>query len=329
MKNLYSTLICALMALNSIGATITAIRNGNWTNSSTWDLNRTPSHNDIVLIPTGITVYFQNAPYPKNDASARPTLDIRIQGTLDFSNAGNDKLYLGLNSTVQIYSGGKIATVMPGNEIIAIYNGSSDNTVWTGSPITIDGPKSATGTSLGFLNSLLPLKFLSFDVSRLGKTLVQLRWRTTDEVNTSYFEVQHMKEGSAMWMPVGTIKAAGNSSQILTYLFNSMVSEGLNQYRLKQVDHDGQFTYSPIRFFELMENHSTLTFVRNSRMLSISNATSATTCVLISDLAGRVVWKKMLHDHSMQIFVPHSLRGVHLVTLVHEHGSPLCTKVQF
>lgn len=329
MKNLYSTLICALFAINSIAATITAIQNGNWSTASTWDLSRLPQHNDVVQIPAGITVYFQNSPYPKNEASARPTLDIRIFGTLDFSNAGNDKLYLGLNSTVQIYTGGMISTVMPGMEIIAIYNGNSDNTVWSGSPVSVDGPKSATGTSSGFLNTLLPLRLLSFEVSPWGKAMVQLRWKTTDEVNTSYFEVQLLKEGSATWMPVGTVRAAGNSSQTLTYAFNIPVSGGINQFRLKQVDHDGRYTYSPIRFYEFMEDRPMLKYSRNSRMLSINNSTSAATCVLISDLMGRVVWRKILHDHALQIFIPHTLGGVHLVTLVHEHGAPLSSKIQF
>jgi hypothetical protein len=147
---------------SSFAANITAVQNGDWTSASTWDLNRAPADGDRVIIPAGKTVMFINVPYPQSNPPARPTLDIRIYGSLDFSSPGNDKLYLDIGSRIQIYSGGTLMTTTSSIEIIAIYNGSTDNTVWTGTPNTINGPASATSTSSGFTNALLPVTLRSF-----------------------------------------------------------------------------------------------------------------------------------------------------------------------
>src|SRR5688500_5120242 len=145
-----------LVAYASEAADISAVQNGNWLTPTTWDLGRAPQDNDVVTIPASRQVYFAGAPYPKNTPTTRPAMRINVYGVLDFSNAGNDKLYLDAGSVVQVFSAGSIRTSSSSGEIIAIYNGSNDNTVWTGSPSTINGPAYATATSSGFSNGILP-----------------------------------------------------------------------------------------------------------------------------------------------------------------------------
>jgi hypothetical protein len=308
-----SLLLSSLLLLSGVFgmcAVITAVQNGNWTNNNTWDLVRMPQNVDVVIIPAGITVFFQNSPYPKNDVDARPMLDIRISGTLDFSNAGNDKLYLDQGSTIQIFSGGKIQTTFPSPEIIAIYNGTSDNTVWNGSPASLDGPKSATGTSVGFTNVLLPLVLQSFDLEKIDKSTVKLTWITAAEVNTSVFEIQKSTAASSLWVIVGTLAAAGESSEPQRYEFNTSVTEGLNLYRLKMIDRDGRFSFSPvIRMSGAQEN--SISYVRSDRTLRINTAQQAS--IAIFDMSGRKTAIRAASGGA--IHVSSLLHGIHIVAV--------------
>jgi hypothetical protein len=309
-KSLFLSSLLLLSGVFGMCAVITAVQNGNWTNNNTWDLVRAPQNADVVIIPAGITVYFQNSPYPKNDVDARPMLDIRISGSLDFSNAGNDKMYLDQGSTIQIFSGGKIETEHPSPEIIAIYNGTSDNTVWNGSPSTLDGPKSATGTSVGFTNVLLPLVLQSFNLEKIDKSTVRLTWITAAEVNTLAFEIQKSTSGSSIWVVVGKLKAAGESSETLLYEFNTSLTEGLNLYRLKMIDRDGQFSFSPvIRITGAQEN--SIRYIPSDRTLRISTAQAAS--ISIFDMSGRKT--AVRRASGGVVHVSPSLHGLHIVAV--------------
>jgi hypothetical protein len=221
---------------------------GEWETSNTWVGGSAPVDGDVVVIPQGTTVTFNATPYPVNNPSARPKLTLNIYGTLDFSGAGNNKLYLDAGSSIQLYGSGKITTTTNSNEIIAIYNGATDNIVWEGTPSTISGPSFASSTTTtatagyGFVGGILPVTLLGFTGTfRDGD--VQLQWRTAEEVNTSHFVVERSTV-SGVWLPVVTLGATGpNSSYSIT---DKSAGAGVGFYRLKIVDWDGQRTYSPV-----------------------------------------------------------------------------------
>jgi hypothetical protein len=286
---IFPAIIFCLISQHSTAAIITATANGNWTSPSTWNLNRVPANNDNVVIPVGRTVFFQNTPYAKNDVVARPTLNIDIMGTLDFSNAGNDKLYLGEGSTIEIFGGGLIQTTSTSSEIIAIYNGASDNTVWTGSPSSISGPKSATGTSVGFTNALLPIALDYFEAVENDDHTARLIWQTSQESNTSHFEIERTDNASGKWNLVGSVSAAGNSSVIVRYEFLCDLTHGLNQFRLKQIDLDGKFSYSPIRAFHLQNSELKVVYLPASRTLYLKGASEGKYQVKFYTLSGSLV----------------------------------------
>jgi len=81
---------------------------------------------------------------------------------------------------------------------------------------------------------------------------VVLQWASASEQNNDYFSVERSANGNT-FEEVGKIKGAGNSSTIRNYEFTDNELETLNlkletlYYRLKQVDFDGKFEFSPIR----------------------------------------------------------------------------------
>ena len=94
--------------------------------------------------------------------------------------------------------------------------------------------------------STLPVSLINFSATP-GDNSVMLRWSTSSEINNLGFEVQRSIDGSGGWTNLGFVNGAGNSNSTLYY---SYVDENLSArryyYRLKQIDIDKRFEYSPI-----------------------------------------------------------------------------------
>lgn len=101
-------------------------------------------------------------------------------------------------------------------------------------------------------NFVLPVELISFNGEKKGQTSL-LTWKTAQEQNNDHFEIERSPDGSVnSFVSVGTIPGKGNTNNITSYSFTDrMPLDGINYYRLKQVDIDGKFTYSrtiPITF---------------------------------------------------------------------------------
>ena len=74
-----------------------------------------------------------------------------------------------------------------------------------------------------------------------------LEWATASEKNSDYFEVQKSIDGRN-FEAIGRVGAAGNSTEKRIYHFvDQHLLPTVVYYRLKQVDLNGEFTYSSIR----------------------------------------------------------------------------------
>jgi uncharacterized delta-60 repeat protein len=92
---------------------------------------------------------------------------------------------------------------------------------------------------------ILPLRLLSF-TGAAGSSGIALRWQTGEEQGTDHFGIEHSGDGVS-FNPVGRVAAAGNSNGLRQYGFlHGEAAAGRNFYRLKMVDRDGRFTYSPV-----------------------------------------------------------------------------------
>jgi hypothetical protein len=98
-------------------------------------------------------------------------------------------------------------------------------------------------------DATLPLQLMVFQ-ARYNKdsNAVLLNWSTAAEVNTQSFVIERSVDGSAGWSAIGTVAAAGNRPGVAQYQFSDKSPvTGNNLYRLRMVDIDGKYTYSPVR----------------------------------------------------------------------------------
>ena len=95
----------------------------------------------------------------------------------------------------------------------------------------------------------LPVELSAFTATLAGTTAVRLAWATASQKNSAAFEVERSIDG-ASYYKVGTVVAAGRSSTGRTYGFfdeQLPAHAAVLYYRLKLVDADGAFSYSPVR----------------------------------------------------------------------------------
>lgn len=96
-----------------------------------------------------------------------------------------------------------------------------------------------------FVKSALPLNLLSFDAGIEGKN-VRLRWETASEFNTERFEIER-SFNAVIYDSIGRIEASGKLGSIVHYSFSDQVfANRVGYYRLRMVDKDEAFTYSPV-----------------------------------------------------------------------------------
>lgn len=109
----------------------------------------------------------------------------------------------------------------------------------------------------------LPIELISFEGYEYeqGNLLV---WKTASESNTDYYLIERSTTGEFNENSVIGIKSAvGNSNQKTEYSFvDKNFTEGINYYRLVQVDIDGKFEiFGPISIFNTGKNKKILKIV--------------------------------------------------------------------
>jgi photosystem II stability/assembly factor-like uncharacterized protein len=90
----------------------------------------------------------------------------------------------------------------------------------------------------------IPVELASLSASVNGNS-VSLVWTTSSEVNNQGFEVER-RSSSSDWQKISYIEGKGTTASTTEYRFSdSDLKDGKYSYRLRQIDLDGSFTYSP------------------------------------------------------------------------------------
>ena len=121
----------------------------------------------------------------------------------------------------------------PGNVIINVI-GDNLSPVFSGDP----DDECLGGTQL------LPVELTTFDAVLDGRAAV-LRWATASETNNAGFEVQH-RFGDDAFKVMDFIQGHGTTIEEQQYSYRADdLDPGRHVFRLKQIDFDGTFEYSP------------------------------------------------------------------------------------
>lgn len=166
-----------------------------------------------------------------------------------------------------------------------------------------------------FLNGsiLLPLRLLSFTADKQsGHNLLQ--WKTSDEENTKWFELERSSDGSS-FNRIATVNARNFGDHTYSYADN-VVNRGKTYYRMRMVDIDGRFTYSQTIWLDTDENAGIVIYpVPATDVLNI-NAGAArvlNTYAHIYDINGRLLQSILISKRQLQINLTSFTPGMYMI----------------
>ena len=158
------------------------------------------------------------------------------------------------------------------------------------------------GLVIATVNGGWPVELRSFSAAALSDGAVRLMWETESETQNYGFEVQRRNDGE--WERLGFVPGAGDSHAPRQYRFDDGTAGDAGAagliYRLKQLDYDGGWSYSPeLRVArEGVPLPVKLTAWPNpataATALQVTLPQAATVLLRVVDMRGRVV--ATLHD---------------------------------
>lgn len=145
------------------------------------------------------------------------------------------------------------------------------------------GPASTLITS-----GTLPLKLLSF-MAQLAEKGVTLQWNTAEEEGVAYFEIEKSSDGNR-YQSIGKQPTAGRGGHAYRFTDNSTIASN-TYYRLKMVDNNGSFTYSPVSRVRTSRGNNISIYPNPAKdQLNISlTADAGPVQVTLHDVAGRTI----------------------------------------
>jgi len=132
-----------------------------------------------------------------------------------------------------------------------IWTGKYSSSIWTilnQADIVnhrLTGTVSGFSTFTGGENGVMPVTLSSF-TSNVNERNVNLRWITSSEQNNSGFEVERaeFKSDNPEYSRIGYVQGKGTINTPTNYTFlDTKLNSGKYQYRLKQIDNNGNFEY--------------------------------------------------------------------------------------
>lgn len=111
------------------------------------------------------------------------------------------------------------------------------------SPNTFDINNITLSNPINLDEAPLPVTLMNFTFKINGYN-VDLNWATASEANNKGFQIERKSAVESDWKPIGFVEGAGNSNTEKKYNYEDRkVNTGKYQYRMKQIDFNGNYSY--------------------------------------------------------------------------------------
>ena len=163
--------------------------------------------------------------------------------------------------------------------------------------------------------AVVPVKLSAFTVQKSGKTS-QLDWTTEQEVNSRHFIVQRSADGRT-WIDIATVNAAGNSSIRKEYRqYDNAPLNGVNYYRLKQVDIDGKFEISVVKTLVFNSAYNILIAPNPAKdfiNVFTTRSNSGLISIQLTDVSGKVLKTIRSAENLTKINIEGIAKGIYFI----------------
>ncbi len=190
-------------------------------------------------------------------------------------------------------------------------------------------PTSLTMARLFSLEGTLPLTWISFSGQLQNDNSVLLKWETAAEKNVALFVIERSIDGHS-FKKAGSIEPRHNSTGRSLYTFiDKNPATGKVFYRIKQLDIDNKFSYSPTIVVNI-ENNSQKNFYiinnpgKDKLRLHLGRVPDSRSQLQIFDLSGRILTRKEVSaDPIQEIDISTLASGIYFVRYVNKNGSAI------
>jgi hypothetical protein len=174
---------------------------------------------------------------------------------------------------------------------------------------------------------VLPIDLLNFNAAYQSSNTVLVSWTASNEMNTSYFEVERSVDG-ADFSFLGNVSVNTSTGESHNYSFNDYlqaVKSPVFYYRLKMVNTDGSFTYSKTVVVSLDQTDATFSIFPNPAtdyaVLRFYSDKQSVGMMRLMDNSGREIMYKSFTintgNNSMMVDQLNTLpKGVYIVQVV-------------
>ena len=260
---------------------------------------------------------------------------VAANGTYSLNANPNTVYMLYLSPIVyNIGANADIDTDLPGNWINTGENGSGNNTGFgDGNP---DGILSITTSTGNFSNANfgiiegypLPVSLTNFNVYK-QQFQAKLTWITASENGNKGFEIE--RRSGEDWTVIGFTESKavnGFSSSAISYDFIDInPNSGINQYRLKQIDLNGKFSYSHIRTLNFDNESIVSVFPNPNKGKFAIKGLLNTQQVRIYNTSGQIVWNGNNTHPTLTINLEHLNNGVYRLEVLDKNNQSRIYKI--
>ncbi len=202
-------------------------------------------------------------------------------------------------------------------------NGGTTGNSTAGTIVTAAAINSFSPFTLASSTSLnpLPVKFVSFTAKLRDMNSIWLQWKTGQEGNSSFFEVQRSTSGMD-WTSIAHIASNGSGSYEFT---DYSVITGIVYYRIKQVDENGPFTYSMIIPVKTTAADQLRVWPVPAIDYIYVQTPEATGTMEVTDLNGRIMNRMVINNSITSIPVQWYANGIYIIR-VRQHNETYTVK---
>ncbi|MEO6838742.1 MAG: T9SS type A sorting domain-containing protein [Ginsengibacter sp.] len=273
----------------------------------------------LALTPTNGVWFQQRTSQSAGSVSIGNSLSAGAPYWLRIVNKGNKYVAYTSSDGSNWSANDSVILALGPNPYVGIAYSTHDNTVLDTS--VVDNVTLRVGSALA-------INLTNFYGKNVNNQYAVLNWTTAEEINNDHFDIQR-SSSTTDYKTIGTVKGNGTTSIAHDYSFaDANPFDGENFYRLRQVDINGNVTYSkivPVRFnFRIIEIYPNPAqkqiYIRNNVNFSNGNKLK----IELMDIEGKVLYRQTSSSNLGNIItlnIPSTIaNGIYVVMVSNSNG---------
>ena len=181
-----------------------------------------------------------------------------------------------------------------------------------------------------------PVVLASFTGIQTGAENI-LNWQTATEINNDGFVIERSEDGVVFnYLSYVNSKAVnGNSSALLNYQFTDQQPLATSYYRLKQMDKNGNFSYSNTVLLKGTAPKIAVSVYPNPVIdqltITITTKETGKVSLIISDMSGKLIWSQntalAAGNNLLQVNASPFAKGAYAIKIITANGNTIHTGV--